>query len=88
MQEQDQAKRRQQQKRRRWNNRVTGIKVTVFFGVLLLLSLIGLLWFARPSASTLEKRELTKFPGAPSGTAASSPAWTNGTPTPIPCASR
>ena len=62
MQEQDQAKRRQQQKRRRWNNRVTGIKVTVFFGVLLLLSLIGLLWFARPSASTLEKRELTKFP--------------------------
>ena len=62
MQEQDQAKRRQQQKRRRWNNRVTGIKVTVFFGVLLLLSLIGLLWFARPSSSTLEKRELTKFP--------------------------
>lgn len=62
MQEQDQAKRRQQQKRRRWNNRVTGIKVTVFFGVLLLLSLIGLLWFARPSTSTLEKRELTKFP--------------------------
>lgn len=37
-------------------------KALVFFGVLIVAGIIGLLWFARPSASELEKRELTAFP--------------------------
>ena len=38
------------------------IKQLVFLGFLVLMAVIGLLWFARPSKSEVEKRTLTKFP--------------------------
>ena len=37
-------------------------KATAFFGTLVIFGFIGLLWFARPTTSTVEKRELTPFP--------------------------
>ena len=37
-------------------------KAFIFFGVLIIASVIGHLWFARPDTSELEKRELTEFP--------------------------
>lgn len=56
--------RKQQEKqfRKRWVRKVRDIKFTTFFGFLILIGLIGLLWFARPSTSKIEKRELAKFP--------------------------
>ena len=38
------------------------IKELVFLGFLVLMLFIGLLWFARPKVSTVEKRTLTQFP--------------------------
>ena len=38
------------------------IKKYLFFGFLVVMSFIGLLWFARPKTSVVEKRDLTKFP--------------------------
>lgn len=37
-------------------------KIIVFFAALAFFTIVGLLWFLRPSVSELEKRELTKFP--------------------------
>ncbi len=41
---------------------VNRIKNAVFFTVLGVLAAVGLLWFARPEASEIEKRRLTTFP--------------------------
>jgi hypothetical protein len=38
------------------------IKELVFLGFLILVSVIGLMWFLRPKTSEVEKRKLTKFP--------------------------
>ena len=48
--------------RKQLNGLVRGIKVMVFALAMLVMSLIGLLWFLRPTTSVVEKRELTKFP--------------------------
>ena len=40
----------------------THIKQLLFFGFLVVFGFIGLLWFARPKTSTVEKRDLTPFP--------------------------
>ena len=55
-------KQQEKQARRRWVRRVRDIKVTAFFGFLIVMGLIGLMWFARPSTSKVEKRDLAKFP--------------------------
>lgn len=47
---------------RQLNGYIRGGKIIVFFATLLLLSLIGLMWFLRPDISTVEKRTLTRFP--------------------------
>lgn len=41
---------------------VRTVKVTLFFAVLAVMAVIGLMWFLRPTVSEQEKRELTKFP--------------------------
>lgn len=46
----------------RKSRRVRDIKILVFFVVLTVMFVIGLLWFARPKESILEKRKLTEFP--------------------------
>lgn len=51
-----------ERERKRFRNTVQSIKSTLFFVFLFVMAFIGLLWFARPSVSTVEKRELTKFP--------------------------
>ena len=38
------------------------IKTLLFLGFLVIMGFIGLLWFARPKTSELEKRDLTEFP--------------------------
>ena len=38
------------------------IKHLLFLGFLVIMGFIGLLWFARPKTSTVEKRDLTSFP--------------------------
>lgn len=38
------------------------VKRTLFFAFLLITAIIGLLWFARPKTSEVEKRKLTEFP--------------------------
>ena len=38
------------------------LKIGLFIGLLVIMGFIGLLWFARPTTSTIEKRELTEFP--------------------------
>ncbi len=43
-------------------SRISEVKNLVFFAVLGIISLLGLLWFLRPTESQLEKRELTEFP--------------------------
>lgn len=43
-------------------SRISEIKSLVFFIVLGIISILGLLWFLRPTESELEKRELTEFP--------------------------
>lgn len=53
---------RAEREQRRIRNRFLSVKTILFFGLLFVMSFIGLLWFARPSTSTVEKRELTKFP--------------------------
>ena len=55
-------KQQEKQARRRWVRRVRDIKFTAFFGFLIVMGLIGLMWFARPSTSKVEKRDLAKFP--------------------------
>lgn len=47
---------------RQLNGYIRGGKIIAFFAALLLLSLIGLMWFLRPDTSTVEKRTLTRFP--------------------------
>ncbi len=49
-------------KRKRANGLVRGIKVLGFGLVLAVMGVIGLLWFARPDTSVIEKRTLTAFP--------------------------
>ena len=44
------------------NARVRYLKILVFAGTMLVMSVIGLLWFLRPTTSTVEKRNLTPFP--------------------------
>lgn len=53
---------RAEREQRRFRNKIMSLKSILFFGFLFVMSFIGLLWFARPSVSTVEKRELTKFP--------------------------
>lgn len=48
--------------RQRWNGLTRGGKLMAFFLVLVVMGFIGLLWFARPDTSTVEKRSLTQFP--------------------------
>lgn len=48
--------------RKQKNAWVRTVKIGLFALVLAVMSFIGLLWFFRPDTSTLEKRELTKFP--------------------------
>ena len=42
--------------------RTAQIKHLLFLGFLVIMGFIGLLWFARPKTSTVEKRDLTTFP--------------------------
>ena len=51
---------RKQVKKTRY--RFAQIKYLLFLAFLVIFGFIGILWFARPSTSALEKRELTKFP--------------------------
>lgn len=48
--------------RRKIRYHAAQIKYLLFLGFLLLFGFIGILWFARPDTSTIEKRTLTKFP--------------------------
>ena len=48
--------------RARLNGKIRGIKILAFAAVMLVMGVIGLLFFLRPDTSTLEKRELTQFP--------------------------
>ena len=48
--------------RARLNGMIRGIKIMVFGAVMLVMCIIGLLFFLRPETSTLEKRDLAKFP--------------------------
>jgi len=48
--------------RARLNGRIRGIKIMAFAAVMLVMGIIGLLLFLRPETSTLEKRDLAKFP--------------------------
>ena len=49
-------------KQRYYNGLIRGAKIMLFGAVLAFLSFVGLLWFARPDTSVVEKRTLTKFP--------------------------
>lgn len=49
-------------KRKQVNGLIRGIKVLAFGLVLAVMGFIGLLWFARPDTSVIEKRTLTQFP--------------------------
>ena len=48
--------------RRKINGLVRGIKILGFGLVLAVMGFIGLLWFARPDTSVVEKRDLAEFP--------------------------
>ena len=48
--------------RKKINGMVRGIKILGFGGMLALMGFIGLLWFARPDTSVVEKRDLAEFP--------------------------
>lgn len=48
--------------RKKINGLVRGIKILGFGGMLALMGFIGLLWFARPDTSVVEKRDLAEFP--------------------------
>ena len=57
--------RAEQRARRRWHRyrgKIHRLRSLVFFAALYVLAFIGLLWFARPATSVVEKRELTVFP--------------------------
>lgn len=47
---------------RQLNGLIRGGKILAFAVVLLIMSLIGLMWFLRPDTSVVEKRTLTEFP--------------------------
>ncbi len=49
-------------KRKKINGLVRGIKILGFGLVLVIMGFIGLLWFARPDTSVVEKRDLAEFP--------------------------
>ncbi len=49
-------------KRKQVNGLIRGVKVLAFGLVLAAMGFIGLLWFARPDTSEVEKRSLTPFP--------------------------
>ncbi|MCF0121498.1 MAG: hypothetical protein HUJ65_07660, partial [Oscillospiraceae bacterium] len=42
--------------------KMRAVKIIAFALALLIIAFIGLLWFARPDTSVIEKRTLTKFP--------------------------
>ncbi len=42
--------------------RLFTLKKLLFFGFIVIMAFIGIIWFARPKTSEIEKRELTKFP--------------------------
>ncbi len=46
----------------KFTNKCDKLKIMIFTGVLVVCCLIGLAFFARPTVSEAEKRELTKFP--------------------------
>lgn len=48
--------------RRKINGLVRGVKILGFGLMLALMGFIGLLWFARPETSVVEKRDLAEFP--------------------------
>lgn len=48
--------------RKKWNGRFRSLKVVGFGGMLLVMFVIGCLWFLRPDTSVIEKRTLTTFP--------------------------
>ena len=48
--------------KRVYNGLIRGAKILAFGVTLVLFCLVGLLWFARPETSVLEKRTLTAFP--------------------------
>ena len=48
--------------RKKINGLVRGIKILGFGGMLAIMGFIGLLWFARPDTSVVEKRDLAEFP--------------------------
>ena len=48
--------------RKKINGLVRGIKILGFGLVLAIMGFIGLLWFARPDTSVVEKRDLAEFP--------------------------
>ena len=50
------------EKMRQMNGLIRAVKILAFGGVLAVMCLIGLMWFARPDVSVVEKRTLTKFP--------------------------
>lgn len=55
-------KQQERQAYKRWTRTVRNIKFVTFFGFLIIMGLIGLMWFARPTESSVEKRTLTEFP--------------------------
>ena len=55
-------KEREKQARKRWTRTVRNIKFITFYGFMIVMGLIGLMWFARPTESTVEKRTLAEFP--------------------------
>ena len=48
--------------RNRMNGWIRAAKIGAFFLTLLIIAFIGILWFARPKTSDVEKRTLTQFP--------------------------
>ena len=48
--------------RARLNGMIRGVKIIAFGAVMLVMGIIGLMFFLRPDTSVVEKRELTKFP--------------------------
>ena len=48
--------------RARLNGMIRGVKIIAFGAVMLVMGIIGLMFFLRPDTSVVEKRELAKFP--------------------------
>ena len=55
-------KKLQKSERKRHNRVIRRNKMVAFFLSLLILGIIGMLWFLRPDTSVIEKRKLTEFP--------------------------